>query len=62
MIDYIIKCLFSIVFIVISNPYTVVIVVLQLVYFYFLRRKVLISTRDCFGLKQILNAPIISLI
>ena len=62
MIDYIIKCLFSIVFIVISNPYTLVVVVLQLIYFYYLRKKVIVSTRDCFGLKQRLNAPVISLI
>lgn len=37
MVDFIIKCLFSVVFIVISSPYTIVIVVFQLCYFYNLR-------------------------
>jgi ABC-type multidrug transport system fused ATPase/permease subunit len=33
-----------------------------MIYFYRLRRKVLITTRDLFGFKQSFNAPIISII
>lgn len=62
MIDYIIKCLFSLAFIVYSSPLTIIFVIFQMCYFYRLRRKVLISTRDCFNLIQLLKAPIISLI
>ena len=51
MIDYIIKCLFSVVFIVFSSPVTIVIVVVQLYYFYRLRKKVIHVTRDVFRLK-----------
>jgi len=62
MIDYIIKCMFSIVFIVYSSPIIVFVVIAQLYYFWVLRKKVIISTRDCFSLKQVLNSPIVSLI
>lgn len=62
MIDYIIKCLFSVAFIVISNPWTIFIVFFQLYYFGRLRKRILTITRDCFRLKQVLNAPVISLI
>lgn len=62
MIDYIIKCLFSVSFIVYSSPATIIIVALQLWYFKNLRSKVIMITRDCYSLKAILNAPIISLI
>jgi hypothetical protein len=62
MIDYIIKCLFSISFIVYSCPIVVGIVFAQLYYFYILRKRILKITRDGFRLKQTLNAPIISLI
>lgn len=31
-------------------------------YFWKFRQRVIVTTRDCFGLKQILNAPLISLI
>lgn len=48
MVDFIIKCLFSVVFIVISSPYTIIIVVFQLIYFYYLRKTIIIITRDCF--------------
>ena len=51
MIDYIIKCLFSVVFIVFSSPVTIIIVVVQMYYFYRLRKKVIHVTRDCFRLK-----------
>ena len=50
MIDYIIKCLFSLAFIVISSPWTLLIVVFQLYYFYRLRSRILSITRDCFRL------------
>lgn len=62
MIDYIIKCLFSVIFIVSASPLTLIIVVLQLWYFRRLRSKVIITTRDCYSLNQILNAPLISLV
>ena len=62
MVDYIIKCSFSLAFIVITSPYLFVLVALQLVYFYFLRKRILKIARDCFKLKQVLNSPIISLI
>jgi ATP-binding cassette, subfamily C (CFTR/MRP), member 10 len=62
MIDYIIKCVFSVAFIVYSSPWISVIVFLQLWYFRNLRRRVIVVTRDCFGLKQTLNAPTVSLI
>jgi ABC-type multidrug transport system fused ATPase/permease subunit len=62
MVDYIIKCAFSVAFIVISNPWTIFIVVFQLYYFARLRTRILTITRDCFRLKQVLNAPVISLI
>jgi len=51
MIDYTIKCLFSIAFIVISNPWTLFIVFFQLYYFGRLRTRILTITRDCFRLK-----------
>lgn len=50
MIDYIIKCLFSLVFIVYSSPLTIIVVMFQMCYVYNLRKKVLNSTRDCFNL------------
>lgn len=62
MVDFIIKCLFSVVFIVISSPYTLILVGIQLAYFYTLRSRIIIITRDCFKLVQITNSPIISLI
>ena len=62
MIDYIIKCVFSVAFIVYSSPYISIVVILQLWYFKNLRRRVIVVTRDCFGLKQTLNAPSVSLI
>lgn len=62
MIDYIVKCTFSITFIVISSPWTLCLVLFQLYYFYRLRRRILIITRECFRLKQVMYAPIISLI
>lgn len=62
MIDYIIKCLFSLAFIVLSSPWTLFVVFFQLYYFYRLRKRILNITRDCFRLKQELNAPVISLI
>lgn len=51
MIDYIIKCLFSVFFIVISNPWTIFIVFFQFYYFGRLRTRILNITRDCFRLK-----------
>lgn len=51
MIDYIIKCLFSLTFIVISSPWTLIIVCFQLYYFYKLRARMLYIIRDCFRLK-----------
>ena len=62
MIDFIIKCAFSVVFIVFSSPMTIVIVVFQLYYFYSLRKKIITITRDCFRLKAVANSPIVSLI
>ena len=62
MLDYIIKCLFSVTFIVYSSPMTLVIVCMQLWYFKILRRKVIMITRECFGLVISTNGPIISLI
>jgi ABC-type multidrug transport system fused ATPase/permease subunit len=51
MIDYIIKCSFSVAFIVGSSPVTLIVVVFQLFYFYRLRKTILNITRDCFRLK-----------
>lgn len=51
MIDYIIKCSFSVAFIVGSSPMTLIIVVFQLYYFYRLRKTILNITRGCFRLK-----------
>jgi len=51
MIDYIIKCLFSLAFIVLSSPWTAFVVLFQLYYFYRLRKRILNITRDCFRLK-----------
>ena len=62
MIDYIIKCLFSVTFIVSASPWTLIVVFVQLWYFRRLRRKVIITTRDCYSLNQMLNAPLISLV
>lgn len=62
MIDYIIKCLFSLAFIALSSPWTLFVVFFQFYYFYRLRKRILKITRDCFRLKQELNAPVISLI
>ena len=62
MLDYIIKCAFSVVFVVFSSPITAVIVFIQLCYFYRLSKRVLSTTADCMRLKQLLNSPIVSLI
>jgi ABC-type multidrug transport system fused ATPase/permease subunit len=62
MIDYIIKCAFSVFFIMFSNPILILVVLAQLYYFSILRKTVLHVTRDCFRLKQTLNSPIVSLI
>jgi ABC-type bacteriocin/lantibiotic exporter with double-glycine peptidase domain len=62
MIDYIIKCLFSLAFIVYSSPHIMWVVLAQLYYFWYLRKRVIVTTRDCFAWKQKLNAPIVSLI
>ena len=62
MIDYIIKCSFSLIFIMFSSPITILVVIAQMCYFWKFRQRVIVTTRDCFGLKQILNAPLISLI
>lgn len=50
MIDYIIKCSFSLAFIVITSPYLLILVAIQMVYFYFLRKRIINITRDCFRL------------
>ena len=63
MVDYIIKCLFSVAFMVFATPqYTIVVVMIQLGYVYWLKQKILVTTRECFRWKQMLNAPIISVI
>ena len=62
MIDYIIKCSFSVFFIVVSSPVTILLVIFQLFYFYRLRKRIIRITRDCFRLKQMLTSPIVSLI
>ena len=49
MIDFIIKCLFSLVFIMLSQPITVIFVIMQLCYFGYLRRRILNITRQCFA-------------
>lgn len=51
MIDYNIKCLFSVIFIIFSNPVLILVVFAQLYYFKVLRKRVLHVTRDCFRLK-----------
>ena len=62
MIDYIIKCMFSVTFIIWSSPITFIVVVIQMWYFWRLRKKVIVTTRDTFSLKQLLFSPIVSLI
>jgi len=62
MIDYIVKCSFSVFFIMVSSPFTILVVIAQLGYFYYLRRRVIHTTRDCFRLKSLLNSPIVSMI
>ena len=51
MIDYNIKCSFSVIFILFSNPVLILVVFAQLYYFRVLRQRVLHITRDCFRLK-----------
>jgi len=51
MIDYIIKCTFSVAFIVYSSPFTLIVVILQLCYFAYLRKTILNITRECFRMK-----------
>jgi ABC-type multidrug transport system fused ATPase/permease subunit len=61
-IDYNIKCLFSVIIIIISSPFTIIIIILQLIYVFWLSKRVLRINIDTMRLKQITNSPIVSLI
>ena len=62
MVDYNIKCLFSVCFIIFSSPMTLIVVAVQLYYLHRLTKRVLHITTDCARLRQLLNSPIVSLI
>lgn len=62
MVDYIVKCFFSLALVVWVVPWLLVVVMLSLVYLVYLRKKSLYTTRDCMRLKATLTSPINSLI
>lgn len=62
MVDYIVKCLFSIALVVYIVPWLLVIVAISTVYLLHLRKKNLYCSRDTMRLKSVLNSPINSLI
>ena len=62
MIDYIVKCFFSLALIIWIVPWLIIIVIISLFYLTNLRKKSLYTTRDCMRLKMTLTSPINSLI
>lgn len=62
MIDYIVKCFFSIALVVYIVPWLLVIVALSTVYLIYLRQKNIYVSRDTMRLKSVLTSPVNSLI
>ena len=62
MIDYMVKCFFSLAIIVFVVPWLIVVVLISLVYLLHLRKRSMYTTRDCMWLKMTLTSPINSLI
>ena len=62
MVDYVVKCFFSLALVVWVQPRLLIVIILSLMYLIRLRGNSLYATRDCMRLKATLMSPINSLI
>jgi ABC-type multidrug transport system fused ATPase/permease subunit len=62
MIDYMVKCFFSLALVVWIVPWLLLVVGLSLIYLLRLRKKSIFVSRDCMRLKSTLTSPVNSLI
>jgi len=62
MVDYVVKCFFSLALVVYSIPWLLIVIAISLVYLVHLRRRSIEVGRDCMRLKSTLMSPINSLI
>jgi ABC-type multidrug transport system fused ATPase/permease subunit len=62
MVDYVVKCFFSLALVVIVQPRLLIVIVLSFMYLIQLRKKSLYASRDCMRLKATMMSPINSLI
>ena len=62
MIDYFVKCILSIIMVIVVIPWLTVVVIFSLLYLVNLRKKCVLATQDPIRLKTVLMSPVNSLI